>query len=238
MLEWAARFSRPPLRPVLNATGVVIHTNLGRAPLAPEAADAVKELSVGYSNLEYDVDAGKRGTRHDHVVPLLRSLTGAEDAVVVNNNAAAVLLTLSALAAGKGVVVSRGELVEIGGGFRIPDVMTQGGATLVEVGTTNKTHPYDYELAIDDTGMLLKVHPSNFEIRGFVAEVSIETLALGPSPQYPLGLRLRSGLLQKTAVTSAETSIQEASQQVPTWPFFLAINSWAVRRPGSVGRAT
>jgi L-seryl-tRNA(Ser) seleniumtransferase len=163
---------------VLNATGVVVHTNLGRAPLAPEALDRVCEASAGYSNLEYDLEAGSRGSRQDHVAGLLRELTGAEAALVVNNNAAAVLLALAALAEGREVVVSRSELVEIGDGFRIPDVLARSGAELLEVGTTNRTRVGDYERAITDrTAVLLRVHQSNFRIVGFAERPQARELA-------------------------------------------------------------
>src|SRR5262249_29880308 len=143
------------LRPVLNASGVVIHTNLGRAPLSVAALEAVRKAAVGYSNLEYDLDAGERGSRHALVTDLLQRLTGADDAIVTNNNAAAVLLILSALAQGREAIISRGQLVEIGGGFRIPDVMRQSGVRLVEVGATNRTYVSDFEAAItDQTAML------------------------------------------------------------------------------------
>ncbi len=174
---------RPTLRRVINATGIVLHTNLGRAPLAPEAAAAVAEVAAGYSNLEFDLEAGERGSRTAGVEPLLRRITGAEAALAVNNNAAAVLLALSALAGvgGEGggeVIVSRGELVEIGGGFRIPDVIRQGGARLIEVGTTNKTRLADYRDAITPaTRVLLKVHQSNYRIVGFTAAVPLAELA-------------------------------------------------------------
>ncbi len=165
---------RDTLVRVLNATGVVVHTNLGRVPMARAAMDAAERAATDYSTLEYDLDAGTRGHRHVHVRDLLVELTGAEDAVVVNNNAAALLLALAASASGRSAIVSRGELVEIGGGFRIPDVVAQSGARLVEVGTTNRTHLADYERAIDaSTAVLMKVHRSNFEITGFVAEVSL-----------------------------------------------------------------
>lgn len=168
----SAELARPSLRRVVNATGVVLHTNLGRAPLAEPAAAAALEAARGYSTLEYDLEGGARGSRHDHLVPLLRALCGAEAAVVVNNNAAAVMLGLAALAAGREVVVSRGELIEIGGSFRIPDVMRLSGARLVEVGTTNKTRLSDYQRALTpDTAVLLKVHRSNFQMIGFTEEV-------------------------------------------------------------------
>ena len=166
------------LRPVLNATGIVLHTNLGRAPLAAEAVEAVARLAEGYGNLEFDLDAGERGSRYANVEYLLTGVTGAESALAVNNNAAAVLLALSALAAGGEVIVSRGELVEIGGGFRIPDVITQGGAKLVEVGTTNKTRLADYRAAIGpNTRVILRVHPSNYRITGFTASPDLRELA-------------------------------------------------------------
>ena len=178
-IEWRAhRSALPSLRPAVNATGVVIHTNLGRAPLAESAAKAVAEVARGYSTLEYNVDTCSRGSRKEHAAQLIRSLTGAEDALVVNNNAAAVLLVLATHAAGKEVIVSRGELVEIGGSFRIPDVMAASGAKLVEVGATNRTHLSDYERAITpDTAMILKVHPSNYRIEGFHEEVGSKELA-------------------------------------------------------------
>jgi L-seryl-tRNA(Ser) seleniumtransferase len=169
---------RPHLRPVINATGVIINTNLGRAPLSQEALQAVQHASGGYSNLEYELEAGERGSRHTHVAGLLCELTGAEAALVTNNNAAAVLLALSALAAGREVVISRGQLVEIGGGFRVPDVMRQSGCQLVEVGTTNRTRLSDYQAAINErTALLLAVHPSNFQITGFTESTPLVALA-------------------------------------------------------------
>jgi len=171
------RSSMPSLRRVINGSGIVIHTNLGRSPLPQAAETALKETAWGYSNLEFDLRSGERGERYAHVERLLCELTGAEAALVVNNNAAAVLLALSGLANGREVVVSRGELVEIGGSFRIPDVMRQSGASLVEVGTTNRTHPKDYSAAINEqTALLLKVHTSNFAVVGFTAEVGTAEL--------------------------------------------------------------
>lgn len=162
------------LIPVINATGVIIHTNLGRAPLSTAARRAIDQVTAGYSNLEYDLDEGERGSRYLHAETLLRRLTGAEAALVVNNNAGAVFLTLSALARDREVVISRGQLVEIGGGFRVPDVMRQSGARLVEVGTTNRTHSRDFaEATGPDTAMLLRVHSSNFKQVGFTAEVPL-----------------------------------------------------------------
>jgi L-seryl-tRNA(Ser) seleniumtransferase len=172
------RSRRPRLRRVLNATGVLVHTNLGRAPLAEEALARVAEVGAGYSTLEYDLERGERGSRQDHLAPLLRALTGAEAALVVNNNAAAVLLALAALAEGRDVVVSRGELIEIGDGFRIPDVLARSGARLVEVGTTNRTRAADYERAIGpDTALLLRVHQSNFRVVGFSERPQLAELA-------------------------------------------------------------
>ena len=168
---------RPVLRRLLNATGVLVHTNLGRAPLAGPALERVAAVS-GYSNLEYDLSSGSRGSRQDHLAPLLRRLTGAEAAIVVNNNAAAMLLALAALAEGREVVVSRGELIEIGDGFRIPDVLARSGARLIEVGTTNRTHAADYERAIGpETALLLRVHQSNFRVVGFTEQPRLEELA-------------------------------------------------------------
>lgn len=167
----------PTLRPVINATGVILHTNLGRAPLSQAARDAVAQLTHGYSNLEYDLAEGGRGSRYDHSREMLCTLSGAEDALVVNNNAAAVLLVLAALCQGREVVVSRGELVEIGGGFRIPDVLRQSGARLVEVGTTNRTHPQDFADAIrPETAAVMRIHASNFKQIGFTAMPSLAEL--------------------------------------------------------------
>jgi L-seryl-tRNA(Ser) seleniumtransferase len=172
----AERGQRPSLRPLLNASGVIVHTNLGRAPLAAQAVDAAAAAS-GYSNLEYELESGRRGSRQAHVEGLVRELTGAEAALVVNNCAAAVLLAAAALSAGRELVISRGQLVEIGGSFRIPDVVAQSGATLVEVGTTNRTRIADYERAIGaSTGAVLRAHQSNFRTLGFVEQVEIEEL--------------------------------------------------------------
>jgi L-seryl-tRNA(Ser) seleniumtransferase len=172
------RARTPSLRRVLNATGVIVHTNLGRAPLAEEALLRVHEVAHGYSNLELDLSSGTRGSRQDHVASILRRLTGAEAALVVNNNAAAVLLALAALAEGREVIVSRGELIEIGDGFRIPDVLMRSGARLVEVGTTNRTRASDYEGAVGpETAVLLRVHQSNFRVVGFTEQPRVEELA-------------------------------------------------------------
>ena len=202
--EWASSIvlavedaNRRSLRPVINATGVVIHTNLGRAPLADVAIRAIEEVARGFSNLEYDLASGKRGSRYTHCVDLLRQLTGAEDALVVNNCAAAMVLTLNALAQKKEVLVSRGELVEIGGSFRIPDIMARSGARLVEVGTTNRTHDDDYRRAITPkTAAIVKVHRSNFAIEGFTAEVSVEKLVfIAAEHGLPVIHDLGSGLM-------------------------------------------
>ncbi|MFC2020303.1 L-seryl-tRNA(Sec) selenium transferase, partial [Chloroflexota bacterium] len=172
------RLENPNLRPVVNATGVLLHTNLGRAPLSREAITAMDIIAGDYSNLEFNLDSGNRGSRHTHIEPLLCQLSGAEAAMVVNNNASAVLLALTALARRKEVIVSRGEAVEIGGSFRIPDVMRQSGAKLVEVGTTNCTYIADYEQAITpSTTALMRVHSSNFKVVGFTHSVTIEELA-------------------------------------------------------------
>lgn len=186
--ERAAALERPFPRRVLNATGVVLHTNLGRAPLAPEAAEAVARIAAGYSDLELDVARGERGSRSTRIAERIRLLSGAEAALVVNNNAAGLLLAVDALAGGREVVLSRGELVEIGGSFRVPEILASSRARLREVGTTNRTHLRDYENAIGPgTALLLKVHRSNFEIRGFTAEVSLRELAaLGARTGLPV----------------------------------------------------
>ena len=185
------------LEPIINATGVIVHTNLGRAPLAAAALARVAEIAGGYASLEYDLDRGARGRRDVHAEPLLCRLTGAEAAVVVNNNAAATLLILAALARGREVVVSRGELVEIGGGFRVPDVMAQSGAILREVGTTNKTRAADYAAAVSErTALILRVHPSNFRIEGFTERPALDELvAVGRRLNVPVAEDLGSGLL-------------------------------------------
>jgi L-seryl-tRNA(Ser) seleniumtransferase len=187
----------PSLRRVINATGVVLHTNLGRAPLAAAARARIAELGAGYTNLEYDVDRGGRGSRAVHAELLLSKLTGAEAAAVVNNNAGATLLMLAAVANGREVIISRGELVEIGGGFRVPDVMAQSGAVLREVGTTNRTRVGDYSAAITDrTAAILRVHPSNFRIEGFTERPSLDELvALGRQFGIPVVEDLGSGAL-------------------------------------------
>jgi len=193
----AERLADRSLRRVINATGVVLHTNLGRAPLAPAAIDALVDVARGYSNLEYDLAAGGRGSRHDHLHALIAELTGAEAAIVVNNNAAATVLALSALATGREVIVSRGELIEIGGSFRIPDILALSGCTLVEVGTTNKTRVADYERALGpDSALVLKVHRSNFAIVGFTEEADVaELVALARGRSLPAMVDLGSGAM-------------------------------------------
>jgi L-seryl-tRNA(Ser) seleniumtransferase len=185
------------LRRVINATGVIVHTNLGRAPLAAAALERVRDIAGGYSNLEYDLETGARGSRQDHVADLLHRLTGAEAALVVNNNAAAVLLALAALAEGREVLVSRGELIEIGDGFRIPDVLARSGARLHEVGTTNRTRADDYVAAVGpDTALILRVHQSNFRVVGFTEQPRLEELAaVAERHELPLVDDLGSGAL-------------------------------------------
>jgi L-seryl-tRNA(Ser) seleniumtransferase len=191
------KLSSYSLRPLINATGVVIHTNLGRSVLSEKALENIKQVSESYSNLEYDIEEGKRGKRYVHIKRILREITGAEGALVVNNNAAAVLLCLNTLSKGKEVIVSRGELVEIGGSFRMPEIMAASGAILREVGTTNKTHLYDYKKAINEnTALILKVHKSNFRVIGFSDEVSVEDLvSIGSRHQVPVMFDLGSGCI-------------------------------------------
>jgi len=207
------RLSSLSLRPVINATGIVIHTNLGRSVLSERAIENVRKVAAAYSNLEYDLGSGKRGKRYAHIRRLLREVTGAEDGFAVNNNAAAVLLCLSTLAKGREVIVSRGELVEIGGSFRVPDVMAHSGALLHEVGTTNKTHMRDYEnAACEATALLLKVHQSNYRITGFTEDVPIEKLvAFGHGRGIPVMYDLGSGCLinLKPYGIHSEPTVQE-----------------------------
>ncbi len=203
------------LKPVINATGVILHTNLGRAPLSSAALRAIISTASGYSNLEYDLEKGQRGSRLVHAEALIKRLTGAEAALVVNNNAGAVLLVLTALARRKGVLIARSQLVEIGGGFRVPDVMKQSGARLVEVGTTNRVHPSDYEQALqeDTIALLMRAHRSNFRIVGFTSEPTLEELArIAHKADLPLVDDLGSGTLLDTARYSLahEPTIQES----------------------------
>ena len=190
---------RPSLRPVLNGTGIVLHTNLGRAPLADAAVAAINAIARGYSNLEYDIDRGARGSRYAHCAALLRELTGAEDALVVNNGAAALVLALNTVARARGVLISRGELVEIGGSFRIPEIIERSGAQLIEIGTTNRTHVDDYRRTLgsgEEIGAVLKVHRSNFALAGFVAEAAVSELrAVAADAGVPIVHDLGSGLL-------------------------------------------
>lgn len=191
------KLTKPRLHSVINGTGVVLHTNLGRAKLSNESLAAVQDAAALYSNLEFNIEQGIRGSRYEHVEDLLKQLTGAEAAMVVNNNAAAVILILKEMAEIKEVIVSRGQLVEIGGSFRVSEIMHQSGAKLVEVGTTNKTHSYDYEKAItDNTGLLMKVHTSNYKMIGFTKEVCLKTLVeIGKENQIPVYEDLGSGVL-------------------------------------------
>jgi L-seryl-tRNA(Ser) seleniumtransferase len=206
--------SRPTLRRVINASGVIIHTNLGRVPLSAEARAAMELAARGYTNLEYDLEAGRRGSRYVHAEELLCQLTGAEAALLVNNNAGAVLLILTALARGKEVIVSRGHLVEIGGGFRLPEVMRQSGARLVEVGTTNRTYIQDYEEAITaETALLMRVHRSNFRLTGFVHEPTLgELVELGEKKGLLVADDLGSGALLDTSAygLAHEPTLQES----------------------------
>jgi L-seryl-tRNA(Ser) seleniumtransferase len=214
----------PSLRPVINATGVVLHTNLGRAPLSEDTITAMSNISRGYNNLEFDLGSGERGSRHAHVESLLCRLTGAEAGLVVNNNASAVLLGLSALAKRKEVIVSRGQAVEIGGGFRIPEVMKQSGAKLIEVGTTNCTYIHDYEQAITpQTAALLRVHSSNFKVVGFTAMGTLEEMAaLAKKTNLPVFDDLGSGCLLDTARfgLEPEPTIQESISKGVDLAFF------------------
>jgi len=197
--EAIALITQPLLKEVINATGIAIHTNLGRAPLGKKVLEDIAGIVTGYSNLEYDLNAMQRGRRGDHVVPLITYLTGAEDAIVVNNNAAGIMLALATFAKDKEVIVSRGELVEIGGSFRVPEILEASGAIMVEVGTTNKTHLADYEKAINNrTALLMKTHRSNFNIVGFTEEVSVSELAkLSQQQGIPLLYDIGSGLIRK-----------------------------------------
>ncbi|HEY7294372.1 MAG TPA: L-seryl-tRNA(Sec) selenium transferase, partial [Dehalococcoidia bacterium] len=215
VLRRAAAVRRPSLRRVINATGVVLHTNLGRAPLSAAARRAVEQAATGYSNLEYDLERGDRGSRHGHLEALICAVTGAEAALAVNNNAAAVLLVLAELAAGKEVIVSRGQAVEIGGGFRIPDVLRQSGARLVEVGTTNRTRVADYAAAITpETGALLHVHASNFRIVGFTESVPIAALTnLGGERRISVIADQGSGCLLDTARFGIGGDLREPTVQ-------------------------
>ena len=232
---------RPSLEAVLNATGVIIHTNLGRAPLAAAAIDRVAEIARGYASLEYDLTRGARGRRDVHAEALLCQLTGAEAAVVVNNNAAATMIVLAALAAGREVIVSRGELVEIGGGFRIPDVMAQSGAILREVGTTNKTRGTDVAAAISEkTALILRVHPSNFRIEGFTERPALADLVtLGQKIQHPRRRRSRQrpSALSRLTLSVKSPRWGRRSRPASTCAASAATSSSADRKPGSSSAA-
>jgi L-seryl-tRNA(Ser) seleniumtransferase len=207
------KLSSYSLLPLINATGIVLHTNLGRAILSEKILENIITIGKGYSNLEYDLETGKRGKRHTHTKRLIKQITGAEDSLIVNNNAAAVLLCLNTIAKGKEVIVSRSELVEIGGSFRVPDVMTASSAILRDVGTTNKTHLHDYKNAINkNTGLILKVHQSNYKIIGFTDDVMIDELvSLGKRHRIPVMHDLGSGCLLdlKPYKIQTEPSVQE-----------------------------
>nr|WP_317282568.1 L-seryl-tRNA(Sec) selenium transferase [uncultured Sellimonas sp.] len=222
IVQRVKKMHTPDMRPVINGTGTILHTNLGRAPISKEHLARIAEVACGYSNLEYDLEAGKRGERYSHFEKLLCKITGAEAAMAVNNNASAVMLILSSMAKGGEVIVSRGELVEIGGKFRIPDVMEQSGAHLVEVGTTNKTHYSDYAQAVtEETKAFLKVHTSNYRIVGFTDSVSIdELIPLGKEYDLPIIEDLGSGVLidlSKYGLTyepTVQNSIQKGADVV------------------------
>jgi L-seryl-tRNA(Ser) seleniumtransferase len=221
---------RPSLEPVINASGVIIHTNLGRAPLAAAAIERVADVARGYSSLEYDLGRGARGRRDVHAETLLCRLTGAEAAVVVNNNAAATMIVLAALAAGREVIVSRGELVEIGGGFRVPDVMAQSGAVLREVGTTNKTRATDYAAAISErTALILRVHPSNFRMEGFTSRPTVaELIAVGRKFNIPVAEDLGSGHL-RPGTDRGQTGVRPPSDPIGPKPT-VAVTIHAINR--------
>jgi L-seryl-tRNA(Ser) seleniumtransferase len=214
ILQFMERATRPSIRPVINATGVILHTNLGRAPISRACREAMVRVGSGYTTLEYDLERGERGGRAPQIAALLQMLAGSEDACVVGNNAGAVLLALAALAKGREVVISRSQLVEIGGGFRIPDVMRQSGAKLVEVGTTNRTHARDYEEAIGEkTALILRAHHSNFRLVGFTAEPGIgELAAIGARHGIPVVDDIGSGALLDTSCygLGREPMIQES----------------------------
>ena len=216
---------------------MVIHTNLGRSPLHPSALEHLIDVARSYSNLEYDLERGERGSRYAHVEEILCRLSGAESALVVNNNAGAVLLALNTIAEGREVIVSRGELVEIGGAFRIPDVMKRSGALLKEVGTTNRTHLADYQKAIGpQTALLLKVHTSNFRMMGFTSDVSLtELVQLGKQHHLPVMNDLGSGCFVDLTQygLEKEPTVQEAIKRVWMWSPLAVTNSWEDLRPGS-----
>ncbi len=238
LIESIGSIVAPTLRPVINATGVILHTNLGRAPLSDEAIAAMEAVARGYSNIEFDLETGDRGSRHSHLESLLCRLTGAEAAIAVNNNAGAVLLGLAALASNREVIISRGQLVEIGGGFRVPDVMAESAARLVEVGTTNRTYLTDYATAITaDTAALLRVHTSNFRIIGFAESPSLSDLAAPrPRARPPAARRPGQRLPYSTRPSSASAKnprSRRAWPRAPTSSSSPATSSSAGRKPGS-----
>ena len=225
------------LRPVINATGIVLHTNLGRARLSDAAVEAIHSVAQDYNTLEYNLEKGSRGSRYSHVEKLIAKLTGTEAAMVVNNNAAAVMLVLSTMTKGKEVITSRGELVEIGGAFRVPEIMQQSGGTLVEVGTTNKTHLSDYQNAItENTGALLKVHTSNFKIMGFCEEVSLEEmveLGLSTTSRSSTTLAPARWSACPTTVSRMSQTFWIRSNPALTSSASPATSCWAVHRQAS-----
>ncbi len=239
LLQWASSWleavASPTLRPVINATGIIVHTNLGRAPLSDSALEAVHEIGAGYSTLEYDLATGQRGSRSVHAEQLLQRLTGTEAALVVNNNAAAVLLMLTALCRDREVIISRGQLVEIGGGFRIPDVLAQSGATLVEVGTTNRTHLRDYANAVTErTGAIMVAHYSNYKIIGFTSQPELAELTqLAHDHHIPFLYDQGSGALVDVARLRPDPrTIGGGWQSLPaaTSSPLAATSCWAGRR--------
>ena len=238
VLDLANALAAPSPRPVINATGVIIHTNLGRAPLSPAALAAAAAVGHSYSDLEIDLDTGRRGSRQAHLQSLLRRITGAAAALVVNNNASALLLGLSALAAGREVIVTRSEAVEIGGGFRIPDVLRQSGCTLVDIGTTNRTYLQDYADAVTErTGAFLKAHASNFRVEGFTAAVAeSELVALGRRTGIPVLHDIGSGALLPTENTDSPTNPphRKASPPASAWCSFPATNCSAAPQAGII----
>lgn len=215
--EFIQNLTSKNLKPVFNSTGVIVHTNLGRAPFSDQVLSEAMETLKGYNNLEFDLDKGERGSRHSHLTPKLKYLTGAEDVLVVNNNAAAVMLVLRTFAKNNEVVVSRGELIEIGGSFRLPEIMAASDCNMVEIGATNKTHLKDYEKAISEkTAMLFKAHKSNYVIKGFTQEVDLpELVKLGKKHNIPVVYDMGSGLLRKTnvPVLKGEPDVRETLAQ-------------------------
>ena len=240
--NWIATEDTPNLRPVINATGILLHTGLGRAPLAESAIQAIGDVARGYSSLEVDVRTGERSQRINDAAQWLAKVTGAEAATVVNNNAGATLLTLAALARGREVIVSRGQLVEIGGSYRLPEVMELSGAKLREVGTTNKTRIDDYRAAIGpETAALMRVHPSNYAIVGFTEQAALaELVALGAKHQLPVIDDLGSGAMEDLAAMGSAASrwLPTACEREPTSCCSAATSCWADRNAGSSSAAS